>query len=258
MKRNKVTWGVVALVVLATIVISARLSNRPSQAMSGIGAYPTPPETRKTPDYSRYSQVDFDAAPDSLTASQLEERSIKNKRYDLKATIMANPPFDAESVIAYDVEPYPDAIPASRLVIVGRVSDAKALLSNEKKGVYTEYSVIIDKVLKADEERPVKPGNVVVVDRPGGVVRYPTGQKVLYVVDGQTLLAGNGRYVFFLDTDDPRNPNYKIVNGYSLNEGKVMALDNTKSHSAFNGKPEVDFLQLIAEKMKQGGTSREQ
>lgn len=252
-------WGVVALTVLATISFSVSNADLQGRNIPTLAIGATPPSITSIPDHIKYPTIDYDAPPEHLTAAEIEERKIKSKRYDVSLTVMPNPPHYADGLTGYDVEPDPRAIPVAEscLVMVGTVTGARAFLSNEKKGIYTEYAVNIERILKADRERKLMPGDVVTADRAGGVVRYSTGQKILYELAGLNFPATNGRYVFFLSNDDPKNPNYKIVTGYRLADGKVTALDQINGHMKFNGTPEAEFLKLIEENVKAEGSYEE-
>ena len=85
----------------------------------------------------------------------------------------------ARRVVFWSIQKRPPLIPIkeSSLVIAGRVVSANAYLSNDKQGIYTEFSICVSEVLKADPlVQDLKKGGCVTADRPGGVVRMPTGQ----------------------------------------------------------------------------------
>jgi hypothetical protein len=146
-----------------------------------------------------------------------------------------------------DVESVPPAIPfaESRLIVIGEILDSKALLSNEKKGIYSEYSLKIQTILKKDKDKKLQKSETITIDRAGGVVRYPSGQKILYLLDWQQLPSSGNRYLFFLAKEESDNPNYKIITGYQLADKKVIALDNLAIFREFNGKNEGEFIKLI-------------
>jgi hypothetical protein len=93
-------------------------------------------------------------------------------------------------------------------------------------------------------------GEIITVDRTGGVVQYLNSQKMLYLNDWQSLPEANGRYLFFLSSDDAKNPNYRLLTAYRLKEGKVNALDNNAEFQEFNGMSEADFIKLVLGKMQ--------
>lgn len=252
MNSNKIMWGIVAVVVLITISLSVETSNQRGQAMD-MDPEATPPKVASSPDLSKYAIVDFDATPEGLTQAQIEERRIKNKRYDASLTVMPRPPAGADGLTGYDVEPETAAIPfdQSRLIVVGRVTGSKAHLSNAKKGVYTEYQVTVEQIIKPDGEMKNTTGQILTMDRAGGVVRYSSGRTILYRIAGQDLPEAGGRYVLFLSKDEPDNPNYKIVTAYRLEAGTVSALDTGNDRLSYNGRSEADFLSFIVSEQEQ-------
>ena len=219
-----------------------------SQEKSQCQAQSTP-ASATLEDLSKYPVVDYDAV-ESFTAPELEQRVIKNKRYDTSLGVLKNPPFKATGVGGSDVEPLSPAIPFSEsgLIVIGEVLNSKALLSNEKKGIYSEYSLKLQTILKEDKQKKLQTGETITIDRAGGVVRYPSGQKILYLLDWHNLPESGRRYVFFLNNDNDQNPNYKILTGYELEGGKVKALDNHENFREFNGVNEKDFIKLILSK----------
>jgi len=244
MKNNRIIWGLVALVVLTTLVVSFGTMSSHSQQDNS-------KKQDKNPfgDLSKYPVVDYDE-PEFANDPEREERKIKNKRYDVSLPVFKKPHPETGSVGGSDIEPVSPAIPfaESRLVVIGEILNSRALLANEKKGIYSEYSVKIETILKEDEQRKLKIDKTITVDRAGGVVRYPNGQKVLYLLSWQNLPELNERYLFFLSSDDDKNPNYKILTAYQLKIGYVTALDNHPHFLEFNGMSETDFIKLVLSK----------
>lgn len=239
-------WGIVALVVLITLAITFGTTGSYSQ-QSSTAQLPTPtPENNSHADLTKYAVVDYDAL-EPTNAAEREERKLKNKRYDVSLPVVKNPPPEATMVGGSDVEPVPPALPfaASKLIVIGKILNSKAFLSNEKKGIYSEYSVQIETILKESKRKKLQTGENISVDRAGGRVRYANSQEILYLLDWQDLPEVNGRYLFFLSNDDDQNPNYKILTAYRLKNGKVTALDNHDDFREFNGKSETDFIKLI-------------
>lgn len=241
MKSNRIIWGLVSLVVLVTIAVSLGTVSSYSQK-------DTTKEQDKSPfgDLSKYSIADYDAV-EPKNASEREERTLKSKRYDKYLLVLKNPaPGDIAS-FAYDAEPLPSAIPSaeSSLIIIGEVINSKASLSNDKSGVYSEYSVQVENVLKEDKQKKLRVGEIITADRAGGLVRYSSGQTMLYLNSWQDLPEIKGRYVFFL-SNDAQNPNYKIQTGYRLKNNKVTALDRHPRFREFDGIIETDFISLIS------------
>lgn len=241
MKSNRMAWGIVALVVLATIAISFGTTNSYSQKET------TQDQTRSPfGDLSKYASANYDV-PTPASSAENETRKIKNKRYDKKLFVQEKPNPETIASVVHDAEPIPSAIPftASKLVIIGEIIKSGASLSNDKTGIYSEYAVNLQTTLKEDKKSSLPIGKTITVDRSGGVVNYPNGQKVLYLIAWQGFPEIGGRYLFFLDRTDDDNPNYRIITAYRLKDGTVTALDNPSNFLEFNGMKETEFTNLV-------------
>jgi hypothetical protein len=238
MNTNQKVWIFVAIVVLATFV--AIIGTMPSQGQQ------TENQDKKDWSPEKYPVADYEA-PESSNASERNARREKSKRYDKKSFVIPNPRPEFIMSTIYDAEPLPSALPykESKLVIIGDIQNAQALISNDKSAVYSEYMVQIDTVLKKSTGQDVEAGQIIFVDRSGGRVRYPNGQTILYLNDGQDLPGATGRFIFFLDKDEGSSPNFRIVTAYRLNNETVSALDRGEKFQKFNGKSEKDFIKLI-------------
>jgi hypothetical protein len=242
-KTNRIIWGLVSLVGLITIALSFGNINSYSQRE-------TSKEQNSFEDLIRHIPVVDYNAPDLMESDEREERRIKNKRYDAILHVFKNPNPEYEYAIASDAEPVPPRIPyaESKLIIIGKTTTANAFLSNEKKGIYSEFSVNIETILKRDEKKELKAGETIMMDRAGGIVRYPAGNKMLYMNDWQRMPKVNKRYLLFLDKDDEQNPNYKLITGYQLENGKVTALDDRNPFGKYDGMSEKEFINLVVDK----------
>ena len=200
---------------------------------------------------NKYPVVDYDA-PEPDNAKEREERRKKNKRYDTHGPVVSkNIHPQTGQVNSSDAEPIPPPIPSaeSSLIIIGEILNSKASLANNKKGVYSEFTVRIQTILKEDNQKGIKHGENITIDSAGGYVRYPNGQQVLYLIDWHDFPKVTGRYVFFLNNQD-QSPNYSIIIGYEIVNGSVTALDNMLYARKFNGMSEADFINLILNKVK--------
>lgn len=241
MKNNRIMWGIVALVVLVTLAVSFGTETGLSQK-----------DTSKEQDEDFFEKinhipvVNYDT-PESRSAAEREQRTIKNKRYDDILHVSKKPNPEYTLSITSDAEPIPPRIPyvESKLVIIGKTTTAAAFLSNEKEGIYSEFSVNIETILKKDEKRDLKTDETITMDRAGGIVLYPGGNKMLYMNDWQHMPKTNQRYLLFLDKDDEQNPNYKLITGYELENGKVTALDQSNIFGKYDGMSEKEFVDKV-------------
>lgn len=113
--------------------------------------------------------------------------------------------------------------PQSDVVLLGGVMDAKAHLSNDKTGIYSEFGLQVEEVLKNATEDPINRGNTVSLERFGGAVRFPSGVIQKYETTGQGMPSVGQRYLFFLKRIDETT--YNIITGYQLDGQVVSPLD---------------------------------
>jgi len=147
------------------------------------------------------------------------------------------------SYLHWDVELSALPVSKSDAVVIGRVLDAQAYLSNDKTGIYSEFTVSLEQVLKNDRFASLTPNDLIVVERKGGKVRYPSGHITIYQMNGQGMPSIGGRYVLFLTHDAPEQ-DFFILTGYELKAGCVALLDIPGDHPIIKqeGKAEADFL----------------
>jgi hypothetical protein len=151
--------------------------------------------------------------------------------------------------------PPPPAFPVGRsaIIAVGAVVDAQAYLSDDKTGVYSEFSIRIEEVFQNDGLEPSFPGSLVVAEREGGRVRFPSGRIILYGNREEGMPRQGSRYVFFLKREDQR---YSLLTAYELRSGRVHPLDGRNGpEGEFSKWPgdayeEADATRFVAELQK--------
>ena len=183
--------------------------------------------------------VDFNSTG-PLDENEKKTRRLKNARYDKYGSVKADPHPKAGEVIS-DSE-WSSAIsdlPADKsdLVVEGIVADSNAFLSEDKTGVYSEFAIRVSSAIKVGSGLSVNLGDMIVAERFGGKVRYPSGQIVLHRVAGQGHPISGRKYVFFLAKAD--QDNYKLLTAYEVLGQKVYALDGSRIN--FRGKGNSKF-----------------
>lgn len=246
MKENRIIgWGVVLLIFLTTLLLT--IGN-----FSSFGQTNTLQEQDRkgSEDLTKYPVVDFDS-PEPANILEREERRLKNARYDKKGFVLKKVHPDTDGVsVDYETPPsLPIPTIESNLIIVGRILDAKASLSNDKSGIYSEYTIQIGSILKANGSSATLLGGKIKIDRPGGIVHYPDGKKVIYFVSGKNLPRVGSEYLFFL-VSDQQSPNYEILTGYELRNGKVNPLDITGQFTEFKDSTPMDFINAVRSKIR--------
>jgi hypothetical protein len=182
--------------------------------------------------------VDFDN-PSGLEPGEKSSRKLKNERYSKDAFVLSDPQGVGEVIREPEWQAGLSDLPADKsdVVIEGQVTDAKAFLSNDKTDVYSEFTIRVSRVLKVAPDLSVNLGDMIVAERFGGKVRYPSGQVILYRIGGQGAPMSGKRYLFFLAKADQGN--YKLLTAYEIQGQKVFALDGSRIN--FRGRGDWRF-----------------
>jgi hypothetical protein len=156
----------------------------------------------------------------------LAKRRIRGAKHD-KSQWNVSPEDSADTTVLVDaVDPNLPAFPVTKstAVILGDITDAKAYLSNDRKGVYTEFTVRVEEIFKDGPQTLLTTDGTLEISRQGGRVRFPSGREHLYKVSEETMPRVGGRYVFFLTGNHDQG--FSILTAYELQAGKIIPLDN--------------------------------
>lgn len=189
-------------------------------------------------------------------------RRAKGSRYDkrggepireLPAGLNASP---VHAHFWVGLPPLPAA--QSDLVVLGEVVEAQAYLSNDKTGVYSEFTIRAEEVLQNNTGLSLAPAGLIVAERRGGAVRFPSGRIQHYKTHRQGMPQNGRRYLFFLK-QNAQAQDFSIVTGYELRAGRVIPLDgeDVKDKRAelpfakYRGAAESTFLSAVHEAIAQ-------
>ncbi|MEK6279920.1 MAG: hypothetical protein AABN95_06160 [Acidobacteriota bacterium] len=195
--------------------------------------------------------VDFDALEQN--SSELAKQRKKGSRYDRKNS---QPIEESSNVTSRQLNNHwsegMSAIPItdSDVVLIGGVLSAKANLSNDKSGVYSEFGIQVEELLKS--EQSIQSGDTIPVERYGGAVRFRSGYIQRYEVSGHGMPQLGQRYLFFLKRLD-NEPSFKIITAYALLRPTIMPLDGSIVEAGsqeypfdkYQGLETSTFLQLV-------------
>ena len=160
-------------------------------------------------------------APKPTEPSAHAKRLAKDRRHNLRKPLIGERNTIMETVYHWPADFPPLPVEESTTIIVGNVSEANAHISEDRSGVYSEVTVKVDEVLKDTTGI----GGMIVAEREGGRVRFPSGTIFRYIVHSLGVPKVNHRYLLFLkplvDGD------FSILTGYQLLEGRVEPLDVT-------------------------------
>jgi len=194
--------------------------------------------------HARFPTIDYDS-PEPTNPEEKAKRRKRNKHYDRKGLVSSNP-YDTTSGVTEDSEVFYNlpALPVAQsdVILTASVLNSSAHLSNDKMGVYSEFNVQVDAVLKGP--LPSSQTSLISVSRLGGVVRYPSGQKVLYEIAHQNMPAIGKRYLFFLKATDDAQA-YEIATGYEIDPQRVQPLDYGEAFESHRGTDTIIFMNTV-------------
>jgi hypothetical protein len=206
-------------------------------------------QTASKPDRSQEAKQHFPTAeyeePESTDSANNAAKKERQKRHDNFKFVTKNPqPWQTESLFIPEGNFDFPALPVStaQLIVVGRVTEAGAHLSERKINVYSEFMVVVTSVLKTPTES-ITENSSLMIERLGGNVRYPNGQKVLFRISGWNMPKVGSEYLFFLNSRNKLD--WEIVTAYELTESGVLPLDESSQFEELRGTPSVEILKRV-------------
>jgi hypothetical protein len=196
----------------------------------------------------RFPTADYDE-PELTDAKKNLLRKEKQLRKNDFKIVASNPPdwqfervFIGEGALDFPGLP----VAESTYIILGEVTAAEAHLSENKKNVYSEFTVAVNRAFKTARSS-ITEGSEVTVDRIGGFVKYPNGRTLLYRISGTNMPLVGLRYVFFLTSKN--NQDLSILTAYELGTIRVVPLDESPQFEKFRGLTEDVFLQNLRDSL---------
>jgi hypothetical protein len=210
--------------------------------------------------------VDFNA-PAPADPKEKAVRRIRNKRYDYAGDAADAKKFsltETSEPILLDLPlsdgPKESPIPVQHAdaVVVGKITDAHAYLSNDKTNVYSEFTAALEDVLSNDPSGALYTGALITTQRRGGTVRFPSGKTLVRGQLGRTMPREGQRYLLFLRRNE-EGATFSILTGYALVNGKVIPLDGLSKKTpqlaqfaAYENAEEAAFLSQVREAIFRG------
>lgn len=243
MPRPKYLALITSIITVGVLILTTALANQqqPSNEQKNV--------REETPDFSRFPIVEFQG-PEPLEPSIRDAREAKGRKYNSKhMPQLSDDTFQIFSTTDWDVRLPALPVERSAAVVIGTVRSAHAYITPDKTGIYSEFQVAIDTVIKDDPKIMIKPDASITVERNGGRARMPSGRIIISWVSHQNMPRVGGRYLLFL-THDFETPNdtgkdFYLLTGYELRDGQVRLLDDTQpGHpiTRYNGATETALL----------------
>lgn len=186
------------------------------------------------------------SAPRPTDPQEIAKRKAKSKKYSRTHNDLGP---GMKVVFHYHLPPgFPELpVKESDAVVIGVVSKAAAYLTEDETGVYSEFTIRLDEILKTDGRASLSTGGSLIVDREGGRVRYSTGQMGQFSITGWGMPREGRRYVLFLKRGG-EDEDYQIITGYELRQGRVFPLDKSTHDTSFDiyaNTEETSFLNKL-------------
>jgi hypothetical protein len=250
MPQHKYLASAFFIVAVSVLILSTALASRQQ------GANEQKTARQKDPDFTRFPMADFHAplpSDENLRAA----REAKGRKYNKKyAPQISDETYQIFSNTDWDVRLPALPVERSAAVVIGTVRTAHAYVTPDKTGIYSEFHVAIETVIKDDPNNKIKTGATITVERNGGRARMPSGKTVISWVSHQNMPRIGGRYLLFL-THDFESPNdtprdFYLLTGYELRDGQVHLLDDTQpGHpiTRYGGAAETTLLSDLFNKV---------
>lgn len=237
---------VISLVVFCSLVSLIILQ---TQAQKEV-CYPEEKANQQENFRGDFPSVNYEYSPENTVDLN---RKNKSKKYNKVDVLNPNINEDTIEVAFYDWEIDLESIPVdkSQVIVIGKINDSQAHLSESNSSVYSEFKIEVEKVLKDDVPLNLKDNKYLFAERQGGIVRYPSGFETWYFVAGQRMPKTGNKYVLFLTHDFPflgyQNQDFYLITAYEIKAGKIFPLDNPSGGkhplvTTYNGKDAATLL----------------
>ena len=208
------------------------------------------PQGPKAPDLEQFPIVDYMAA-EPADPVERAKWAKRGKRHNIKYAPRIDQLTESTFLITdWDVNLPAFPIERSAAVIICRVSKAQAQLSENRTGVYSEFKIHVESILKNDTKTPLAVDKSAEVVRVGGRVRLPSGKIIVSAVDKQDMPRVGSKYVLFLthhSLHGGEDEDLYILTGYEIRDGKVYPLDKVSSSHPMNKYTGASETQLLTD-----------
>jgi hypothetical protein len=189
--------------------------------------------------------ADINETDSDSTSAKGRSKQLKRQRYDAFEMVASKPqPWIAERVASPEGFFNFSALPVTQsdIILVAVVSKAEAHVSSNKKGIFSEFDLTVESVLKSSQQ-DIKEGSNLTADRIGGWVKYPDGQQILFRVNGLNMPQVRSRYLFFVSAR--KKPDFLILTAYELTSNGVIPLDNPAQFQSLEGITETELQNRV-------------
>ena len=137
--------------------------------------------------------VDYNE-PKPTQAGERGRRLAKDRRHNRRKHEIVEGMTETYTIYHWEADFPPLPVEQSTTIVIGKVSEARAHISENKSSVYSEFVVEVQRILKDD----AGVGSRVVAERDGGRIRFPSGSVFRYFVIGLGIPEVDNSYLLFL------------------------------------------------------------
>ena len=150
MPEPKYLASTIFVITLGVLILATALANRQGDGNQQKIA------REENPDFSRFPIVDFQA-PEPVEATARVAREAKGRKYNNKhLPQLSDNTYQIYSNTDWDVRLPALPVERSTAVVIGMVKSAHAYVTPDKTGLYSEFQVATDTVIKNDPKNMIK------------------------------------------------------------------------------------------------------
>ena len=246
----KLTYISLALVILVGTAIAFSKTPGTQPAAAAQNQDQAKWKAREEEKKKHFPTAEFDEA-ELTDPLKREQRKQKQKRKNGLGLVSLNPEPSMGGGLflpqnQFDFPGLP--VEQSPVIVIGDVLKSEAHLSEDKRGVYSEFTIRLVEVIKADASLPA---SEMIVERLGGYVRYPNGRTLLYRFGTGGMPRLEARYLFFLKPTPELD--YSILTAYEFGDKGVVALDPSAQFEKYDGYASDALRRLVVEAVRKSG-----
>ena len=217
-KSNLVTVVVVLTLALSVLAVVHGLQGHATVSLNA-GTITRAQET----DYNDDLPIYDPSSPGAPDEKREARRRAKGEKYRNPSFPISEEPYNISHVLeGSPTSPLP--VEQSKLIVIGKVANAEAVLSNDGSSVYSEFTLRVNEVLKNDLTESIEKGDALIVERRGGRLKHPSGKFAVERVIGTRMPLVGRVYLLFL-VKHPEDSLY-IYGAYQLSGNQAVPLDD--------------------------------
>ncbi len=193
--------------------------------------FPAEPERPRVSELARIPFTDWTPSPSNRREAEL--RKIRDASYNAGSREYMF--FGLAGTCFVDRAWVARGFTGSATVVLATVTQAQSRLSGDRRNLYTEWMAKVEEIWEQFGPPGLEPGAELLMNRIGGAIRMPSGEKFETTVVGLSgPLYANRRYVLFLRYR-PKQQWFNLEKAWEIQGGRMIAVDPEDGWSAWQG-----------------------